>query len=99
MARLVSPLHLESRSERHRASERGGHPRRRTVPVTGLSKKVYLVVGLTLFAGATPLFPQDDQIHRVLDTLVVTYPDALAGHDGKALRWRDGTVMPVSDDN
>jgi D-alanyl-D-alanine carboxypeptidase-like protein len=67
--------------------------------VTGLSKKVCLVVGLTLFAGATPLFPQDDHVRRVLDTLVATYPDALAGHDGKALRWRDGTVMPVSDDN
>jgi len=67
--------------------------------VTRLSKKVCLVVGLTLFAGATPLFPQDNQIRRVLETLVATYPDVLAGHDGKALRWRDGTVMLVSDDN
>ncbi len=27
-----------------------------------------------------------------LDRLVAAYPDALAGHDGKTLRWRDGTV-------
>ncbi len=67
--------------------------------MTGLSKKVCVVVVLTLFASATPLFPLDDHVRRVLDTLVAAYPDALAGHDGKALRWRDGTVMPVSDDS
>ena len=32
-----------------------------------------------------------------LDDLIAAYPDALAGHDGKALHWRDGTVMPVFD--
>jgi hypothetical protein len=29
--------------------------------------------------------------------LIAAYPDALAGHDGKVLRWRDGTIMPLSD--
>ena len=32
-----------------------------------------------------------------LDNLIAAYPDALAGHDGKALHWRDGVVMPVFD--
>jgi hypothetical protein len=63
----------------------------------GISKTVCVVVGLTMLAGATPLFPQDGAVRRALDTLVAAYPDALAGHDGKVLRWRDGTVMPVSD--
>ncbi len=31
-------------------------------------------------------------IRSALDRLVAAYPDALAGHDGKTLRWRDGTV-------
>jgi hypothetical protein len=60
-------------------------------------KKVCIVVGLTTLAGATPLFPQDDRVRLALDALVAAYPEALAGHDGKGLRWRDGTVMPVSD--
>jgi len=34
-----------------------------------------------------------------LDDLVAAYPDALVGYDGKALRWRDGTVMPISGDD
>jgi hypothetical protein len=49
-----------------------------------------------LVAGA-PLLAQDDRIGLALDRLVAAYPDALAGHDAKVLRWRDGTVMPVSD--
>jgi hypothetical protein len=59
--------------------------------------KVCLVVGLALLAGGSALFAQDDQLRTALDGLVAAYPDALAGHDGKVLRWRDGTVMPVSD--
>ena len=59
--------------------------------------KVGFAVGLALLAGATPLLAQDDQVHLALDRLVVAYPSALAGHDGKVLLWRDGTVMPVSD--
>ena len=50
-----------------------------------------------MLAGGTPLLAQDDQVRLALDNLVAAYPSALAGHDGKALRWRDGTVMPVSD--
>ncbi len=50
-----------------------------------------------MLAAATLVCAQDDQVGAALDALVAAYPDALAGHDGKALRWRDGTVMPVSD--
>jgi hypothetical protein len=32
-----------------------------------------------------------------LDVLVASYPDALVRHDDRALLWRDGTAMPVSD--
>jgi len=59
--------------------------------------KVGLVVGLAMLAGAAPLVAQDDKVWAALDTLVAAYPNALAGHDGKVLRWRDGTNMPVSD--
>ena len=60
--------------------------------------KVCFVVGLAMLAGTTPLFAQNDQIRLALDKLVAAYPNALAGHDAKGLRWRDGTVMPVSDE-
>jgi hypothetical protein len=60
--------------------------------------KAGLVVALAVLAGGAPLFAQDDQVRLALDSLVAAYPSALAGHDGKALRWRDGTVMPVSED-
>src|ERR1700686_752924 len=59
--------------------------------------KVCLVIGLAMLVGGTPLLAQDDQVRQALDNLVAAYPDALAGHDGKVLRWRDGTVMPVAD--
>src|SRR6202161_777807 len=59
--------------------------------------KVCLVVGLALLAGGTALLAQDDQLHTALDNLVAAYPNVLAGHDDKVLRWRDGTAMPVSD--
>ena len=50
-----------------------------------------------MLAGGTSAVAQDDRARLVLDKLVAAYPQALAGHDGKVLRWRDGTVMPVSD--
>jgi hypothetical protein len=49
-----------------------------------------------MLAGGTSLLAQDDRLRLALDNLVAAYPDALAGHDGKVLRWRDGTVMPLS---
>jgi len=55
------------------------------------------VAAATLIAAAAPLPAQDSALGRALDTLVAAYPDALAGHDDKVLRWRDGTTMPVSD--
>src|ERR1700730_15494108 len=59
--------------------------------------KVCFVVGLALLAGGTSLLAQDDQLRVALDNLVAAYPNALAGHDNKVLRWRDGTVTPLSD--
>ena len=59
--------------------------------------KLAFVVGLAMLAGASPLLAQNDPVGSALDRLVAAYPDALAGHDGKALRWRDGTLMPASD--
>jgi hypothetical protein len=59
--------------------------------------KLAFVVGLAMLAGASPLPAQNDPVGSALDRLVAAYPDALAGHDGKTLRWRDGTVMPASD--
>jgi hypothetical protein len=50
-----------------------------------------------MLAGGTSLLAQDDQVRLALDNLVAAYPQALAGHDTKVLRWRDGTAMPVSD--
>jgi hypothetical protein len=32
-----------------------------------------------------------------LDRLVRAYPEALSGHDGRRIFWRDGTAMPVDD--
>jgi D-alanyl-D-alanine carboxypeptidase-like protein len=55
------------------------------------------VVGLAILAGGTPLLAQDDQVRLALDKLLAAYPNALAGHDANALRWRDGAIMPVSD--
>jgi len=59
--------------------------------------KASFVVGLAMLAGATRVFAQDDQARFALDNLVAAYPSALAGHDGRVLRWRDGIAMPVSD--
>jgi hypothetical protein len=47
--------------------------------------------------GAGAVVAQDDQNSAALDRLVAAYPDALAGHDDKVLRWRDGTAMPLAD--
>jgi hypothetical protein len=55
-------------------------------------------VGLAFLAGAGPIFAQGDKVRPALDALVAAYPEALAGHDDKVLRWRDGTVMPASDE-
>jgi hypothetical protein len=56
-----------------------------------------LLAGLAMLAGSDRVYAQEDRIGGALDALVAAYPDALAGHDDKVLRWRDGTVMPVSD--
>jgi hypothetical protein len=57
--------------------------------------EIGFVVCLALLAGVTSPLAQVDQ--AALDRLVAVYPDALAGHDAEALRWRDDTVMPISD--
>jgi hypothetical protein len=58
---------------------------------------VCVVAGLMLLAAPTPLPAQDDTLHLALDRLVAAYPGALAGHDDKVLRWRDGTTMAITD--
>ena len=58
---------------------------------------VYCTVGLAVLLAGVPLLAQDNQARLALDRLVAAYPNALAGHDAKMLRWRNGTVMPVSD--
>jgi D-alanyl-D-alanine carboxypeptidase len=55
-----------------------------------------VAAAVTLLAAGNSLFAED-QVSLKLDALVAAYPNALAGHDANALRWRDGTVMPVSD--
>jgi hypothetical protein len=52
---------------------------------------------LALWAATSPLRAQDDAARAALDALVAAYPQALVGHDGATLRWRDGTVMPATD--
>lgn len=52
-----------------------------------------------VFAVGAFVLPQTARAESVsakLDALVAAYPDALAGHDGHSIRWRDGTVMAVS---
>src|ERR1700683_1047438 len=58
---------------------------------------ILFVVALAMLAAAPPLLAQD-QVGAKLDALVAAYPNALASHDVNGLRWRDGTVMPASDD-
>lgn len=93
---LASLLHIGPRSERNRASERVGHCQC-PVAVAWMVTNVCFVVALAMLGGGTPLFAQDEQVRLALDDLVAAYPYALAGHDAKVLRWRDGTVMPVYD--
>jgi hypothetical protein len=50
-----------------------------------------------MLAGGTSLLAQGDRVRLSLDDLIAAYPESLAGHDDKMLRWRDGTVTPVSD--
>jgi hypothetical protein len=56
---------------------------------------ILAAAGLVMLAAAAPLLAQD-QLSSALDALVAAYPNTLAGHDANALRWRDGTAMPVS---
>ena len=71
------------------------------VPRTELAARLAIscVVGFAIIAGPAVLFAQDGPLKAALDNLVAAYPNALAGHDDKALRWRDGAVMPLSDGN
>jgi D-alanyl-D-alanine carboxypeptidase-like protein len=59
--------------------------------------KPCLAIVLAVLAPATALCAQDGPPGSALDSLIAAYPSALTGHDDTVLRWRDGTVMPVSD--
>jgi D-alanyl-D-alanine carboxypeptidase len=72
-----------------------------------IATKLCLFVALVVFAAGARLFVQGnlaqaDPLHdaplgAALDALIAAYPYALAGHDAQTLRWRDGTLMPLSD--
>jgi hypothetical protein len=47
--------------------------------------------------AASLLLAGSARAESALDRLVASYPDFLAGHDGKTLQWKDGTQTPVSD--
>jgi hypothetical protein len=47
-------------------------------------------------AAATAVANAETKAER-LDRLVLAYPQALTGHDGNHIIWRDGTNMPVDD--
>ena len=52
-----------------------------------------ILMGLAL---ATGVVKAETKAER-LDRLVGAYPQALAGHDGNQIFWRDGTTMSVDD--
>jgi hypothetical protein len=60
-------------------------------------RTLIFAAGFAMLAASAPLFAQDDRVRLALDRLVAAYPQALAGHDGKVLHWRDGTGMLLSD--
>jgi hypothetical protein len=58
---------------------------------------ICLIAAAAWLPGASFGAAQDNRLGPALDNLVAAYPDALAAHDRATLRWRDGTVMPLSD--
>jgi hypothetical protein len=61
--------------------------------VISASRAIRAVVGLAL--SSVPA--RAETTTEMLDRLVRAYPDALSGHDGKQVFWRDGTAMPADD--
>ena len=57
-----------------------------------LATGVALMVALVLMPGVRAETKADS-----LDRLVRAYPEALSGHDGKSIFWRDGTAMTADD--
>lgn len=58
---------------------------------------ISLTLAATLFALAGTTDRRGASDVNALDALVAAYPDALAGHDGYKIFWRDGTIMAGSD--
>jgi hypothetical protein len=52
-----------------------------------------ILIGLALATGGVKAETKAER----LDRLVAAYPQALTGHDGNQIFWRDGTVMSVDD--
>lgn len=59
-------------------------------------RTIVAIVAAAALAGVTGARAQSPE--QALDALVAAYPETLTRHDGKMLYWRDGTAMPVGDD-
>ena len=62
-----------------------------------LATAVGILAAAAVLADGAFVSAKDDTVRAALNRLVAAYPDALAGHDATTLRWRDGTVMPLTD--
>jgi len=73
--------------------------RARAAAAARAARAAWCVAGLTsvaLLADPAAVLAQEERLGAALDRLVAAYPSALAGHDAATLRWRDGTLMPLS---
>ena len=63
-----------------------------------LSAISIVAVGLAIMSP-TLLLSQEAQRDPSLEALIAAYPDELATYDAATLYWRDGTAMPLSNDD
>lgn len=64
----------------------------------GVLRLGFTLIVAALFLGRPGASASDETENaRLLDILVRSYPDYLAGHDGNALIWKDGTRMVFDD--
>jgi len=63
-----------------------------------LSAVAIAVAGLTIMGPTSPL-AQEARHDPSLEALIAAYPNELTNYDVTTLYWRDGTAMPLSDDD